>query len=132
MWLALGGEGGGRGGFFFSSGRRHTRWPRDWSSDVCSSDLPGGGGLERCRAGVRSELRFAFEAMARAEDGGQLTSGQQVDADQLCQWCEAVLSQSADPLCQPLGMLEGDSSTRRESPHRGHPLTLQRSAGGDR
>src|SRR5207253_7574008 len=22
--------------FFFSSRRRHTRWPRDWSSDVCS------------------------------------------------------------------------------------------------
>src|SRR5207253_4570191 len=21
--------------------RRHTRWPRDWSSDVCSSDLAG-------------------------------------------------------------------------------------------
>src|SRR5690625_4969887 len=28
--------------FFFSSRRRHTRWPRDWSSDVCSSDLTGG------------------------------------------------------------------------------------------
>src|SRR5439155_15913724 len=27
--------------FFFSSRRRHTRWPRDWSSDVCSSDLIG-------------------------------------------------------------------------------------------
>src|SRR5215510_10222649 len=27
------------GAFFFSSRRRHTRWPRDWSSDVCSSDL---------------------------------------------------------------------------------------------
>src|SRR5690625_1745893 len=25
---------------FVSSRRRHTRWPRDWSSDVCSSDLP--------------------------------------------------------------------------------------------
>src|SRR5690625_7885439 len=25
--------------FCFSSRRRHTRWPRDWSSDVCSSDL---------------------------------------------------------------------------------------------
>src|SRR5690625_2669543 len=25
--------------FFFSSRRRHTRWPHDWSSDVCSSDL---------------------------------------------------------------------------------------------
>src|SRR5437870_13778320 len=24
---------------FFSSRRRHTRWPRDWSSDVGSSDL---------------------------------------------------------------------------------------------
>src|SRR5207253_3370975 len=22
--------------------RRHTRWPRDWSSDVCSSDLDDG------------------------------------------------------------------------------------------
>src|SRR5690625_1988446 len=29
--------------FFFSSRRRHTRWPRDWSSDVCSSDLAGPG-----------------------------------------------------------------------------------------
>src|SRR5437870_10074466 len=40
--------------FFFSSRRRHTRWPRDWSSDVCSSDLrvgrededEQGGGLD--------------------------------------------------------------------------------------
>src|SRR5699024_11310604 len=27
--------------FFFSSRRRHTRSKRDWSSDVCSSDLSG-------------------------------------------------------------------------------------------
>src|SRR5699024_11640932 len=26
--------------FFFSSRRRHTSSKRDWSSDVCSSDLP--------------------------------------------------------------------------------------------
>src|SRR5690625_169585 len=25
--------------YFFYSIIRHTRWPRDWSSDVCSSDL---------------------------------------------------------------------------------------------
>src|SRR2546429_1118694 len=37
--------------FFFSSRRRHTRCSRDWSSDVCSSDLfdgpcnPAGPGL---------------------------------------------------------------------------------------
>src|SRR5690606_26273282 len=29
----------GRVGFFFSRRRRHTRFSRDWSSDVCSSDL---------------------------------------------------------------------------------------------
>src|SRR5215475_7431411 len=29
--------------FFFSSRRRHTRFSRDWSSDVCSSDLPPAG-----------------------------------------------------------------------------------------
>src|SRR2546429_9544252 len=28
--------------FFFSSRRRHTRCSRDWSSDVCSSDLAKG------------------------------------------------------------------------------------------
>src|SRR5438045_6046602 len=28
--------------FFFSSRRRHTRCLSDWSSDVCSSDLPPG------------------------------------------------------------------------------------------
>src|SRR5207342_2818433 len=28
--------------FFFSSRRRHTRFSRDWSSDVCSSDLGSG------------------------------------------------------------------------------------------
>src|SRR5215203_6795758 len=31
--------------FFFSSRRRHTRYWRDWSSDVCSSDLTGDTGL---------------------------------------------------------------------------------------
>src|SRR3989449_5251539 len=32
--------------FFFSSRRRHTRCSRDWSSDVCSSDLHEGAGGE--------------------------------------------------------------------------------------
>src|SRR3712207_8421432 len=37
--------------FFFSSRRRHTRYWRDWSSDVCSSDL-----------GSRAEHREPVEA----------------------------------------------------------------------
>src|SRR5690606_39537279 len=32
--------------FFFSSRRRHTRFSRDWSSDVCPSDLGGETGTE--------------------------------------------------------------------------------------
>src|SRR5256886_7773577 len=41
--------------FFFSSRRRHTRFDCDWSSDVCSSDLPAlavprsGGRFQRPR-----------------------------------------------------------------------------------
>src|SRR6478735_12846411 len=41
--------------FFFSSRRRHTRLQGDWSSDVCSSDLPGGRGpLRQSRMQGRS------------------------------------------------------------------------------
>src|SRR6266498_5018195 len=37
--------------FFFSSRRRHTRCGRDWSSDVCSSDLWDGGGRHPAHCG---------------------------------------------------------------------------------
>src|SRR5439155_6649613 len=56
--------------FFFSSRRRHTRWPRDWSSDVCSSDL--GKGRKVCqlastilRDGNRSSSLSYFEPCIR-------------------------------------------------------------------
>src|SRR5690349_24002717 len=38
--------------FFFSSRRRHTRSLRDWSSDVCSSDL---GELQTLMRGIGAE-----------------------------------------------------------------------------
>src|SRR5215510_16202979 len=41
--MLVSGERGKSVVFFFSSRRRHTRWPRDWSSDVCSSDLAYSG-----------------------------------------------------------------------------------------
>src|SRR3712207_8923425 len=51
--------------FFFSSRRRHTRYWRDWSSDVCSSDLgpvfvsgPGGSGRIPARQSVAEETGF--------------------------------------------------------------------------
>src|SRR5437870_13658374 len=49
--------------FFFSSRRRHTRWPRDWSSDVCSSDLKAREAAARQRPRrLRSPLRLAAVA----------------------------------------------------------------------
>src|SRR5207249_9697914 len=39
--------------FFFSSRRRHTRSKRDWSSDVCSSDLARAARLRRLHEGAR-------------------------------------------------------------------------------
>src|SRR5699024_12218293 len=39
--------------FFFSSRRRHTRSKRDWSSDVCSSDLEFKQAIKRRALGKR-------------------------------------------------------------------------------
>src|SRR3712207_8058011 len=45
--------------FFFSSRRRHTRYWRDWSSDVCSSDLRLEAGLADLRGEDRARARRA-------------------------------------------------------------------------
>src|SRR5690606_25092368 len=44
--------------FFFSSRRRHTRFSRDWSSDVCSSDLECGDLIEQSVIPAGPILRF--------------------------------------------------------------------------
>src|SRR2546421_7283391 len=67
--------------FFFSSRRRHTRSDRDWSSDVCSSDLhnalvwqdtrtaadvaelAAGSGIDRFRAQTGLPLATYFSAL---------------------------------------------------------------------
>src|SRR2546427_6974924 len=61
--------------FFFSSRRRHTRFDCDWSSDVCSSDLPR---LRNCRSERHSQRVTGMDgrkfdaqqerAVRRAED----------------------------------------------------------------
>src|SRR3712207_7615423 len=60
--------------FFFSSRRRHTRYWRDWSSDVCSSDL--GVDDEDVRGVLRAE---AFEH--RGEDVGPPLAEHQLRQD---------------------------------------------------
>src|SRR5690606_39903570 len=49
--------------FFFSSRRRHTRFTRDWSSDVCSSDLTLPRGVRADRRTGGAALRGARRAV---------------------------------------------------------------------
>src|SRR5207253_3502646 len=69
------------GVFFFSSRRRHTRWPRDWSSDVCSSDLDLVGGVDFLAAARRLD---ALAAQDLADEvipaAGLRRVGQAIDA----------------------------------------------------
>src|SRR5947209_1722463 len=53
--------------FFFSSRRRHTRYWRDWSSDVCSSDLSAAGCFYKTKT-PRSDFVLFKQPAAEFED----------------------------------------------------------------
>src|SRR5690625_3266304 len=66
--------------FFCSSRRRHTRWPRDWSSDVCSSDLTVG---EVAKLGLPDhECRGIAHRIAILESTGSIFRKQAVINEQ--------------------------------------------------
>src|SRR5258707_252750 len=52
---------------FFPSRRRHTRYWRDWSSDVCSSDLAGKRGPTAGTGRIKKTIR----SHARLDDQGE-------------------------------------------------------------
>src|SRR5699024_11861896 len=58
--------------FFFSSRRRHTRSKRDWSSDVCSSDLKKSG-PPAARLGDEIQHKSFLGALAGAVLGAIVT-----------------------------------------------------------
>src|SRR5690625_7450933 len=86
--------------FFFSSRRRHTRWPRDWSSDVCSSDL--------VRHGVIA-MELGYYAMANIH-------WQEADkfADKLAQITPDMVSKAAQRWLIPERMAEIGRASCRE------------------
>src|SRR6267378_6516387 len=65
-------------GFFFSSRRRHTRPLRDWSSDVCSSDLEPLYGLTRT-----IDLRDAGSSIVAFTEWLELGDSERPAADHL-------------------------------------------------
>src|SRR3712207_7668200 len=50
--------------FIFSSRRRHTRYWRDWSSDVCSSDLSVAAAVVSSTASVAADVLFSTASVA--------------------------------------------------------------------
>src|SRR5687768_17881923 len=72
--------------FFFSSRRRHTRCSRDWSSDVCSSDLFSISSTPVCAASRRN----AGHSSAQIP---RITS--------LCERSPSCLSHPCSPVCSP-------------------------------
>src|SRR5690625_7020910 len=67
---------------YFSRRRRHTRWPRDWSSDVCSSDL--------APTDLRRHVPEPFEAEQLADEDEAVAGAQTLD--------EVLLHLSQHPL----------------------------------
>src|SRR5882757_10643617 len=61
--------------FVFSSRRRHTRYWRDWSSDVCSSDLAG----QDQNAGLVENLGAVLPHVRQGADNTPAESGDLTD-----------------------------------------------------
>src|SRR2546429_7342759 len=84
--------------FFFSSRRRHTRCSRDWSSDVCSSDL-----FERLLAlGFEGMLEHAGREQLRLVGGGA--------AVRILERHYLPLLREAEPALDRAGGLGGDGA----------------------
>ena len=65
--------------FFFSSRRRHTRLVRDWSSDVCSSDL------------LTIELIANCIYAVKAPESEEIT-----DSDMIKEWLQSITKTDYD------------------------------------
>src|SRR5699024_11626047 len=71
--------------FFFSSRRRHTRSKRDWSSDVCSSDLAEeeeavDGALEALDGYIATLNEALSSGGVATEDIGDYSQGEALEA----------------------------------------------------
>src|SRR5207302_3254633 len=63
--------------FFFSSRRQHTRFSRDWSSDVCSSDLEERWGQRGLPGGTPASLLADTLAAVAPADAGAMAQARE-------------------------------------------------------
>src|SRR5690606_36482438 len=67
--------------FFFSSRRRHTRFSRDWSSDVCSSDLAMRNMLRSGLANIQAQfLETTFAVMGALSKADSVVTREEIRA----------------------------------------------------
>src|SRR5690606_1920688 len=93
--------------FFFSSRRRHTRFSRDWSSDVCSSDLARSYILQALNSGA--DVITANKALIATHGPELFAAAEQVGAQI---YYEAAVA-GAIPIIRPLrDSLAGDRVKR--------------------
>src|SRR5690606_41888453 len=100
--------------FFFSSRRRHTRFSRDWSSDVCSSDLeivhpvePAKGIRARFERGIEQQLpgpERRTEQRSDRGDGGELCRVARSEERRVGKECRSRWTRQDEKKCK-----EGDS-----------------------
>src|SRR5699024_11798951 len=95
--------------FFFSSRRRHTRSKRDWSSDVCSSDLLQLAAMTADKPLDYAEIYRTFPRLdeRRYNRGRELSGGEQ----QMVAIARAMIRDAR------LIFLEDRKSTRLNSSH---------------
>src|SRR5256884_6627820 len=67
--------------FFFSSRRRHTRCSRDWSSDVCSSDLRKQAFRKAARALRERQAAQGLEPRQKATIGNGICEWKTVEEE---------------------------------------------------
>src|SRR5439155_6208518 len=100
--------------FFFSSRRRHTRWPRDWSSDVCSSDLGAApASVQRVAAARSSWTSWPATTVATGQPrSAQPWNGEFRDLDRNCATSTRSEERRVGKECRSRG--GGDEERRKE------------------
>src|SRR3712207_306234 len=97
---------------FFSSRRRHTRYWRDWSSYVCSSDLQGLDGLGDRLAEYRElGARFTkWRAVVTIGEGIPTKSCIDANAEALALYAAFAQDHDLVPIVEPEVLIDGDHS----------------------
>src|SRR2546422_8219744 len=110
--------------FFFSSRRRHTRCSRDWSSDVCSSDLSPAATTTPTRVNQPVSLRApaSLDGWSPVVWAVSLSTGWRSRSSKRCEiFVPAARREWSDDLVGPGGGLAEPSHRVRREPPRNPP-----------